>query len=57
MNVIVKKFSWSWSKLKNWRSCPKRHYHVDLAKDFKEPPSEALKWGDLFHEFDGGSHR
>lgn len=50
MNMHVKKFSWSWSKLKNWRGCPKRHYHVDLAKDFKEAPSEALKWGDLFHD-------
>lgn len=45
-----KKFAWSWSKLKNWRSCPKRHYHIDLAKDVKEAPSEALMWGDEFHE-------
>lgn len=45
-----KRFSWSWSKLKNYRTCPKRHYHVDLAKDFKEDESEQLKWGNEVHE-------
>lgn len=46
----MKPFSWSWSKLKNWRTCPKRHYHVDLQKDYKEEYSEQLKWGDLVHK-------
>jgi hypothetical protein len=46
----VKKFSWSWSKLKNFRSCPKRHYEIDLTKNIKELPSDELKWGDLFHD-------
>ena len=27
-----KRFSWSWSKLKNFRSCPKRHWHVDIVR-------------------------
>lgn len=45
-----KKFSWSWSRLKNFRTCPKRNYHVDLAKDFKEDESETLKWGDDVHK-------
>src|SRR5688572_19435809 len=45
-----KPFSWSWSKLKNYRSCAKRHYHVDIAKDFKEDESEALKWGNQVHD-------
>jgi len=45
-----KSFSWSWSKLKNYRSCPKRHWHVDLAKDFKEDESEALRWGNQVHD-------
>lgn len=49
MDAKVKKFSWSWSKLKNWRSCPKRHYEIDLAKNIKEVPSDAIKWGDEFH--------
>jgi hypothetical protein len=46
----VKPFSWSYSKLKNYRTCPKRHYHVDLAKDFKEDESEHLIWGNKVHK-------
>lgn len=46
----MKPFSWSWSKLKNYRTCPSRHYHVDLAKTFKENESEALKWGNRLHD-------
>ena len=44
-----KPFSWSWSRLKNFRTCPKRHWHVDIQKDFKEE-SEALTWGQEVHE-------
>ena len=45
-----KAFSWSYSKLKNFRSCPKKHYHVDVAKDVKEAESDELKWGNLVHK-------
>ena len=45
-----KQFAWSWSKLKNYRSCPKRHWHVDIQKDFKEDPSEQLLWGNQVHD-------
>lgn len=44
----AKRFSWSWSRLKNWRTCPKRHYHVDLQKEFKDD-SEQLRWGERVH--------
>lgn len=43
-------FSFSWSRLKNWRACPKRHYHIEVAKDIKEPTTEALTWGWDFHK-------
>ena len=46
----MKAFSWSYSRLKNFRTCPKRHYHVDIAKDFKEEESEHLMWGHEVHE-------
>jgi hypothetical protein len=49
-NLPAKKFAWSWSRLKNYRSCPKRHYHLEIAKDVKEPESEAVKWGHRFHD-------
>ena len=43
-------FSFSWTRLKNWRACPKRHYHIEVAKDIVEPQNEALRWGSEFHE-------
>jgi hypothetical protein len=45
-----KPFAWSYSKLKNFEACAKRHWHVDLAKDWKEPYSEELKHGDIVHK-------
>jgi len=45
----VKKFTWSWSRLKNYRVCPKKHYHVDIAKEFPEPDNEVLVWGNQVH--------
>lgn len=47
---MSKPFSWSYSKLKNFASCPKRYYNVDIAKAFKEAPSEALTYGDELHK-------
>ena len=44
-----KPFSWSWSRLKNFRTCPKRHWHVDIQKEFKDE-SEALTWGNEVHD-------
>lgn len=31
-----KEWAWSYSKLKNYESCPKRHYEVDLVKNFND---------------------
>ena len=45
-----KPFAWSYSKLKNYESCPKRHWHVDLAKDWVEEESEQLKFGNELHK-------
>lgn len=44
-----KPFAWSYSKLKNFRACPKKHYEVDVAKNIVEPESEALKYGNQLH--------
>lgn len=46
----MKPFAWSWSKLKNFRSCPKRHWHMDIQKDFAEPESDHMKWGHMVHQ-------
>lgn len=45
-----KRFAWSWSRLKNFETCAKRHYHYDIAKDIKEDESEAILWGKSVHE-------
>jgi len=47
---MSKPFSWSWSRLKNWRTCPKRFYEIDVAKNYVEPEAGALKWGHEVHE-------
>lgn len=46
----AKRFSWSFSKLDKYELCPKRHYHLDIAKDIVEPESEALKHGNTVHK-------
>jgi hypothetical protein len=56
MNVVTttynkgKPFAWSYSKLKNYETCPKRHWHLDIAKDVREEESEALLYGNMVHE-------
>lgn len=45
-----KPFAWSYSKLKNFEACPKRHYHIDVAKDVREEESEQLKYGNTIHK-------
>lgn len=45
-----KAWSWSFSKLKNYETCPKRHYHVDVARDVREPESEELRFGNQLHD-------
>ena len=42
-------FAWSYSKLKNFESCAKRHYHVDIKKDVVEEESAQLALGNEAH--------
>jgi hypothetical protein len=43
-------FAWSYSRLKNFETCPKRHYHYDIAKDITEEESGALLEGHDTHK-------
>lgn len=45
-----KPFAWSYSKLKNFETCPKRHWHLDVAKDVKEEESEHIQYGNALHK-------
>ena len=46
----MKQFAWSFSKLKNVETCPKRHYEIDIAKNYSDGDGEALVWGNKVHE-------
>lgn len=46
----TKPFFWSYSKLKNFETCPKRHYEVDVAKHFKDEEGEQLAYGNALHK-------
>lgn len=48
----MKSFSWSYSKLKNFDTCPKRHYEIDIRKSYKEEdgPDTVLGWGNRVHK-------
>lgn len=40
----------SYTSLTSFETCPKRHYHLRVAKDVVEPPTDALKWGEIVHK-------
>ena len=42
-------FSWSYSALKNYETCPRRYYNYNVSKDVKEPESDAIKQGHALH--------
>lgn len=46
---MAKAWSWSFSKKKNFDTCPKRYYEVDIQKNFTES-SEQLVWGNEVHD-------
>lgn len=41
-------FTWSFSRLKNDETCPKKHYEVDIAKNFVDDTTQ-LRWGNEVH--------
>jgi hypothetical protein len=46
----TKPFSWSYSVLKNYETCPKRYYHYNVIKDVKEPETDQLREGNRLHK-------
>ncbi len=44
-------FTWSYSSLKKFKTCPKQYAEVKVYRNFKEPPfTEATLYGTNFHE-------
>lgn len=42
--------AWSFSSLKTFSTCPKKFYHIRVAKDIKEPEGEQATYGKIVHE-------
>lgn len=47
---MAKAFAWSFSKLKNFESCPLKFQQQDVLKNYQEGESEQLIWGNQVHE-------
>jgi hypothetical protein len=41
--------AWSYSSITLFDQCPKKYYHLRVAKDIKEPDSEAMMYGKDVH--------
>ena len=42
--------TWSYSNLSLYQQCPKKYYHLRIAKDIKEAPSDAIAFGNKIHK-------
>ena len=42
--------AWSYSSIKTFDQCPKKYYHLKVAKDIKDEPGEAADYGTAVHE-------
>lgn len=40
---------WSFSSLKTFQQCPRKYYHTKVAKDVKEPDTQATLYGKAAH--------
>ena len=49
---MTKKFTWSFSRLRNFETCPKRHLEIDILKNYREEiaPGGPLEWGGRVHK-------
>lgn len=41
--------AWSYSSIKLFEQCPKKYYHLKVAKDVKDEPGEAADYGTAVH--------
>ena len=41
--------AWSYSSLKTFQQCPRKYYHTKVAKDVKEPDTQATLYGKEVH--------
>jgi RecB family exonuclease len=41
--------AWSYSSIKTFEQCPKKYFHLKIAKDVKDEPGEAADYGTAVH--------
>ncbi len=46
----AKQTAWSYSRLNNFETCPKKFWHLSVNKDVKEAEGEAIRYGKLVHK-------
>lgn len=46
----TKQVAWSYSRLNNYETCPKKFFHSSVRKDVIEAESEAMRYGKLVHK-------
>lgn len=46
----AKQTAWSFSRLNNYETCPKKFWHTSVRKDVKEGEGEAMRYGKLVHK-------
>jgi len=47
---MTKPITWSYSSLALYQQCPKKYYHLKVAKDVKEDMGEAIIFGNEIHK-------
>jgi hypothetical protein len=47
---MTKPITWSYSNLSLYQQCPKKYFHLRIAKDVKEESSDALTFGNEIHK-------
>lgn len=50
ISILAKPFSWSFSRVKNFETCPRRYHEIDVLKNFREAKSPELQVGFAVHE-------
>lgn len=48
-NEQPKQFAWSYSRLHAFEDCPRRFHETQIKKEWPEPKSDILEWGDAVH--------
>jgi hypothetical protein len=43
------RLAWSFSGIKNYETCPKKYYHLKVAKDVQDEPGEHAMYGTAVH--------